>query len=121
MKLRRITAGVALAVSLTGAAAACSSTDQQVINQATGRTLIDVRTPAEYASGHLRGALNADVQSPTFASAVGGMARDGKYFVYCHSGNRAAAAITTMKSLGFTDLINGGGFATLTAAGLPTA
>src|SRR3569623_1844240 len=55
-----------------------------------GTTLLDVRTPAEYAAGHLAGAVNLDVQGAGFADAVGRLDPSARYAVYCHSGNRSA-------------------------------
>ena len=54
-----------------------------------GATLLDVRTPAEFAEGHVRGALNISVQS------LGGRLGDvpgERVVVYCRSGGRSAAA-----------------------------
>jgi phage shock protein E len=91
-----------------------------VAAEADGRVWIDVRTPAEIAEGALDGALHIDLQGPDFAAAIGELPRDGAYFVYCRSGNRSGQAIEIMRELGFTDLVNGGGFEDLAEAGLPT-
>ncbi|NMM25462.1 MAG: rhodanese-like domain-containing protein [Phycicoccus sp.] len=110
-------AAVALAAILSVAGlSACSSSpdavnDVNVAGSATvlaqpGITVIDVRTPTEYASGHLADAVNIDVSSDTFDSQVGQLAKDGTYFVYCHSGNRSAAATDRMAKLGFTKIYN---------------
>ncbi|RZU53555.1 rhodanese-related sulfurtransferase [Krasilnikovia cinnamomea] len=117
----RVAATLAMSASLLAATAGCSDTTPAIVDQAAARTLIDVRTPAEFAGGHLRNALNLDVQSPAFASEVGRFDRSGKYLVYCRSGHRAEAAITSMRDLGFTDLVNGGGYDQLKSAGVPTA
>ena len=96
----------------------CASTEP--LNMATVTSVIDVRTPAEYAEGHLEGALNIDVESPLFAEQIGELDPSGTYVVYCRSGNRSAVAIDLMKGMGFTDLINGGGYADASArTGLP--
>jgi phage shock protein E len=99
-------------------AAAPASTG--VAAAADGRVLIDVRTPEEVAAGALDGAVNIDLQGPDFAAAIGELPRDDAYFVYCRSGNRSGQAIEIMRELGFTDLVNGGGFEDLAEAGLPT-
>jgi phage shock protein E len=91
-----------------------------VAAEADGRVLIDVRTPEEVAAGALDGALNIDLQGPDFAAAIADLPRDDAYFVYCRSGNRSGQAIEIMRELGFTDLVNGGGFEDLAEAGLPT-
>jgi phage shock protein E len=85
------------------------------------RTFIDVRTPGEVAAGYVDGSLLLDVQDPGFDDAVAGLPRDEAYVVYCRSGNRSGQAIERMRAMGFTDLINGGAYDDLDAAGLPTA
>ena len=69
---------------------------------APGTTVIDVRTPAEFAQGHLPGAVNVDVSAPDFASRIAALDHAGSYAVYCHSGNRSAAAVAAMTGAGFT-------------------
>ena len=98
-----------LTIAATAALAGCSSA-----GLLQGTVVIDVRTPAEYASGHLEGATNIDIEASTFSSKIAKLDKSTPYFVYCHSGNRADQAITTMKAVGFTNLTNGGG---ITAAG----
>lgn len=101
-------------LGLTG----CANT--QPINMANVTSVIDVRTPAEFAEGHLEGAVNIDVESPLFAEQVGQLDPSGTYVVYCRSGNRSTVAIDQMKAMGFTDLLNGGGYADASArTGLP--
>ena len=96
---------IVLTLAGTVALAGCSST----AGLPQGTVVIDVRTPAEYASGHLEGATNIDVQATTFASKIAKLDKSTPYFVYCHSGNRAGQAITAMKAVGLTNLTNGGG------------
>jgi rhodanese-related sulfurtransferase len=81
--------------------------------------VIDVRTPDEFASGHLAGALNIDVEGADFAGAIASLDKTGTYVLYCRSGHRAGIALDTMKSLGFTNLTNAGAIADAsTATGL---
>jgi len=87
---------------------------------ADGAKIIDVRTPEEFADGHLRGAVNVDLSAPDFDERIGALNETGSYVVYCASGNRAGTAIETMHDQGFDDLINGGGYETLAESGLPT-
>lgn len=95
--------------------AACSSSDSAAGASAeavaSGAVLLDVRTPAEFASGHLEGAINIDVQSPDFDQKVAQLDPSATYLVYCRSGNRSGAAIDRMEGLGFTDLTNIGSVA----------
>lgn len=82
--------------------------------------VLDVRTAAEFAEGHLDGALNIDVQGGTFDTEVAELDRDATYVVYCRTGNRAGTAISRMSDLGFESLINAGSLSgASTATGLP--
>lgn len=78
-----------------------------------GARVIDVRTAEEFDAGHLDGAVNLDAQQADFAERVGELPREASYVVYCASGRRATAAVETMVELGFTDVVNGGGYADL--------
>lgn len=71
--------------------------------------ILDVRTPAEFAEGHLPGAVNIDVQSPDFASQVAALDPTVPYAVYCRSGNRSQVALDLMAQLGITDAYHLGG------------
>jgi rhodanese-related sulfurtransferase len=82
-------------------------------------TLIDVRTPAEYAEGHLAGATLLDIQDPSFEERLSELAPDGAYVVYCRSGNRSAAAVEAMRQAGFREVYDLGGIIDWQAAGLP--
>lgn len=73
------------------------------VDQARGRlgelTVIDVRTPGEYASGHLPGALNVPLDRLRHALPVLGNARTG-LLVVCASGNRSANACALLAEHG---------------------
>jgi rhodanese-related sulfurtransferase len=84
------------------------------------RTVIDVRTPAEYAAGHIAGARNIDVEGAEFASTISTLDKGAAYLVYCHSGRRSAMAAEQMAAAGFTDIVDGGAMADLVAAGAAT-
>jgi phage shock protein E len=67
----------------------------------TGTTLLDVRTAAEFAQGHLPGAKNLDVSAPDFTAQIARLDPTATYAVYCHSGNRSATALSLMAQAGF--------------------
>lgn len=71
-------------------------------------TVIDVRTPAEYAEGHLDGAINIDLSAADFADRVAALDPSAGYTVYCRTGNRSATAVGLMTDQGFTDVTDGG-------------
>lgn len=81
-----------------------------------GAVVVDVRTPEEFAAGHLAGALNIDVQADDFADRVGELDPAASYVVYCASGNRATGAVEQMRELGIDDVVNGGGYDDLVEA-----
>jgi rhodanese-related sulfurtransferase len=68
--------------------------------------VIDVRTPEEFDTGHLAGALNINWQGAEFMQAVDVLDKSANYVIYCRSGNRAGQAIDMMTSMGFTNLTN---------------
>ncbi len=127
MRITRLFAVIAAAATVVGLAA-CSDeapavttvsvADAPSVLDDAGLTVIDVRTPAEYSSGHLAGAINIDVEASGFTSAVGALPKDGEYLVYCHSGNRSRSATAQMAALGFTHVYDlDGGVAAWAAGG----
>ncbi len=63
--------------------------------------LLDVRTPREFAAGHLPGARNIDFHAPGFAQQLEGLDRDTPYAIYCRSGNRSGTTLALMRKLKF--------------------
>lgn len=63
--------------------------------------LIDVRTPAEYASGHLDGAINIEYQQIVAKAVALGIHKDEPVRLYCRSGRRAALAQTALQQQGY--------------------
>ncbi len=83
------------------------------------RTVIDVRTAAEYDQAHVVGAINIDVEGPDFADQIAELDVDEPFLVYCRSGNRSALAAKQMADVGIKDIADGGGLADLARAGAP--
>jgi len=83
-----------------------------------GVTVVDVRTPEEYAAGHLQGAVNMNVEGPDFSTEIATLSKGNTVAVYCHSGRRSAMAADELAGSGFTSIVNlKGGIADLEAAG----
>ncbi len=82
-------------------------------------TVIDVRTPEEFAAGHLEGAVNLDLEGGQFSALIEDLPKNEAYLVYCHTGRRSAIAADTMVEAGFTNVRDMGGIADWEAAGLP--
>jgi phage shock protein E len=68
--------------------------------------ILDVRTPAEFGSGHILGAMNIDIENKDFDSKMGNLDRRLTYAVYCRSGRRSVTATEKMSLAGFTHLYN---------------
>jgi rhodanese-related sulfurtransferase len=67
---------------------------------ASGAKLVDVRSPAEFSSGHIQGALNIPVEE--VRNRAGKVLRpDQPVVVYCLSGARSAMAARQLKEAGF--------------------
>lgn len=64
-------------------------------------TVIDVRTPEEFAEGHFARASLIDFYADDFRTKLEGLDRSGNYLIYCRSGNRSGQAADMMKELGF--------------------
>lgn len=62
--------------------------------------VLDVRTPDEFAEGHLEGAVNMDVSSPDFTAGLAELDPSSTYAVYCRSGNRSQVALQQMQGAG---------------------
>ncbi len=83
-------------------------TDASAVTHTVSDTtvVLDVRTPAEFAAGHLEGAKLLDLNSGEFAAALPQLTPDVEYLVYCHSGNRSGQAVDMMQDAGFASATN---------------
>ncbi len=69
-----------------------------------GVQIIDVRSPEEFAEGHIDGAVNFNVEGPDFLDQISTLDPAGTYAVYCRSGNRSQGAVATMADNGITGI-----------------
>lgn len=69
-----------------------------------GALLIDVRTPEEYAAGHLPGSRNIPLDRISGAE----LERERPLFLYCHSGARSSQACALLKRRGYNAVNIGG-------------
>mgnify|MGYP000163564596 CR=1 FL=1 len=77
-----------------------------------GAIILDVRTKGEYASGHIKGSINIAVD--TLQNNIGKLKVKTKPVITCcASGMRSASAKSILKSNGFTQVYNGGGWSSL--------
>jgi thioredoxin len=81
--------------------------------------VVDVRTPEEFASGHLIQAQNVNWMNPDFVANSAKYDKSKPIFVYCKSGGRSHKAAEKLAELGFTNVIEmEGGILKWEAAGL---
>jgi rhodanese-related sulfurtransferase len=85
--------------------------------------VLDVRSPREYAEGHVAGAVNIPVSGvplKQFDESVGKLDKEKTYLVHCARGVRSANAVSRMEKLGFKHLLDfSGGMAEWQKAGKP--
>ena len=72
--------------------------------------LLDVRSPQEYAQGHIPGSKNVPLQSLEDVSEIVSEL-DTPLFVYCYSGGRSAQAVSRLGGMGYSNARNIGGIA----------
>lgn len=81
---------------------------------------VDVRTPEEYAAGHVEGAINIPHTEMQERYAELEPYRGEEIVVYCRSGRRSGIAKGILDGVGFENVVNGGGLQDLQARGVPT-
>lgn len=96
--------GFLLTGFLTKAQIVSADTFATLLKQRPQPQLIDVRTPGEFAEGHLSGALNINSQREDFTQALGKLDKNKPVFVYCLSGGRSKVAVANLHQLGYTDV-----------------
>ena len=86
--------------------------------QRAGDPIVDVRTPEEYASGHIAGAVNIPItQLPAGLDAL----PDGPVITTCSMGGRGGRAAAMLDGAGYLAFTIAGGTKAWQAAGLPVA
>ena len=66
-----------------------------------GVQIVDVRTAAEFADGHIPGAVNIDVNSPDFAQQIAKLNTSKTVALYCRSGRRSKIAAEKVTAAGY--------------------
>ena len=80
-------------------------------------TLVDVRTPEEFAGGHIAGSANINVEE--LSQRLSEVPKDKPVVLYCRSGNRSAKAAQILAEAGYTEVYDLGGIQTWTEQGYP--
>jgi rhodanese-related sulfurtransferase len=101
--------GAVVALTVLSLAPLACGADKTIDPQAAesvsaGAVIIDVRTPEEFAAGHLDGALLIDIKNPSFDAEIARLDAAASYIVYCRSGNRSAQAADRMRAIGIENI-----------------
>lgn len=76
-----------------------------------GAQIIDVRTPGEFAGGHIKGSVNIPLD--TLQRQLSKIKKNKPVITCCASGMRSGSAKTMLQSSGFSEVYNGGGWMSL--------
>jgi len=77
---------------------------ESIINN--GAFLVDVRTPGEFADGHVKGSVNIPLD--TVGAQITKFKNKKNIIVFCRSGARSGQAKNILQQHGITDVVNGG-------------
>ncbi len=83
-----------------------SNEDFKKLARQPNTVILDVRTPAEFASGRISGAVLIDVSNSDFEKKISSLDKSKTYLVYCRSGARSARASSVMVQKGFDKVFN---------------
>ena len=82
--------------------------------------LIDVRTKEEFASGHIKDAINIPITDVDFSERIQNLNKKEPVYLYCRSGSRSSKAANEISNLSFTTIYDiDGGIKNWQIIGLP--
>jgi phage shock protein E len=116
--MARIVFALLITLAITGCSGPESRFDVAGALEAVdqGALLIDVRSPEEFAGGHLDNAINIPHGEIVEGLAKLGVAKSTPVVVYCRSGNRSGKALDALTAAGFATVTNAGPYEALRAA-----
>jgi phage shock protein E len=124
--MKKVIALIASVLLLAGCSSSASGVTNMNVSEFSqkikeaGVVTLDVRTPGEFAEGHIEGAQLIDFQSGNFENEISSLDKNATYAVYCRSGNRSGQAVKVMHDAGFHNVYNlNGGVIDWANAGLP--
>lgn len=68
--------------------------------------VVDIRTPEEFAEGHINGAININMRAEDFEENLAKLDRGSTYLMHCLSGGRSTASIPVWEKLGFKKVLH---------------
>ncbi|EFR41517.1 MULTISPECIES: rhodanese-like domain-containing protein [Selenomonas] len=82
---------------------------QKMMESETGYLIVDVRTPQEYAEGHIPHAINVPLDTIGTNPPAELPDKAQMIFVYCRSGARSMTASNKLAQMGYTNIVEMGG------------
>lgn len=119
MRAISILMSLALAISTFAQTELTPAQFQEAISTGDA-VLVDVRTPTEYASGHIAGSVNMDWTAKDYEKGFAKLDPKKPVLLYCHGGGRSEQALEYLESKGYKPQHLGGGITAWKKAGLPT-
>ena len=111
--------GMGTAMAQSGKIQSLSVNDFEKAIKQKKTQLVDVRTPEEYKSGHIKGAFNIDVKNSEFDNQILKLKKKNPVAVYCRSGHRSKIAAQKLSEKGFSVIELDHGFNDWTGQGKP--
>lgn len=97
-----------------------SQQTKTLLEQDKNVVILDVRTPGEYASGHLKNAQHIDFYAADFSQRLQSLDPATSYVVYCAVGGRSREAVQLMAGMGFQQVYDSSeGYSSLKSTGVP--
>lgn len=100
--MKKFVVGVIASIALLS----CGNSSATDVMIKVDSVIIDVRTPAEFADGHVEGAINMDLQGGVFDAEFSNLDPSKSYIVYCRTGSRSGVAYSMLKDNGFMNVID---------------
>jgi phage shock protein E len=92
----------------------------KLVARDTNVVVLDVRTPAEFKSGHIKGATNINFRDKEFADRISKLDKSKTYIIHCAAGGRSGDACKQIKDMKFEKMLHmNEGFNAWTKAGKP--
>lgn len=107
--MKKIYIALALIISLNSTSAelwTVSELNESISKLDHELVLLDVRTQAEYESGHILNAINISHEQILEDPELLAEYKDSQMVVFCRSGGRAGKVIQLLESIGFEDIID---------------
>lgn len=93
---------------------------EKLLKETNNKTVLDVRTPGEFETGHIKNAININVNGEAFEAGVTQLDTNKAIYVYCLAGSRSMKAAEILQGMGFKSIYNlSGGISAWNGAGKP--